>query len=126
MSAGGARAGAESRPQAAAWATVLARREKITPAAVDVTKLQRTLVTHGVMITFFNDVDMGCTARWLPALQILGTRGFFEDYDAWPHHPLDAVTAAKWAKRAGVPEDTIAGQVRGEAADRCLAAMSPS
>lgn len=70
--------------ESAAWAAVLAARKGIPVAEVNIECLQRALVEHGMMLTFFNDVDMSCRAPWLAAVQYLGTKGFFETYDARP------------------------------------------
>ena len=70
--------------ESAAWAAVLAVRDNIAPAEVSVDHLQRTLVEHGVMITFFNDFDMRTPGPWVPAVQYFGTKGEFQSYDAHP------------------------------------------
>jgi hypothetical protein len=87
--------------ESAAWAIVLAARSGIAPAVLEVERLQRHLVACGVMITFFNDVDMACSEPWMPAVQFLGTRGFFHSYDARPDAPLELVERARWAQLAG-------------------------
>ena len=101
--------------ESAAWAAVLALRNGVTPAALEVAALQRHLVSHGVMITFFNDLDMATPGDWVPALQYFGARGFFESYDAAPHRPCDAATLARWAK------DRAALAARPTRADLCRA-----
>jgi hypothetical protein len=70
--------------ESAAWAVVLAAQGNFAPAEVDMERLQRTLVESGVMITFFNDFDMGCREPWVPAVQYFGTKGEFSGYDARP------------------------------------------
>ena len=82
--------------ESAAWAIILAAREGVLPAELNVSRLQRHLVRHGVMISFFNDLDMARNETWLPAMQFLGTKGFFPDYDARPFLPLDDETARRW------------------------------
>lgn len=67
--------------ESAAWAAILARRQHIAPAALDVAALQRTLVEHGVMITFFNDCDMSDRTPAALAAQLAGARGEFPTYD---------------------------------------------
>src|SRR6185312_8037309 len=42
--------------ESAAYALALAHAERRPPALVSVPELQHTLVEHGIMITFFNDV----------------------------------------------------------------------
>jgi hypothetical protein len=74
--------------ESAAWAIVLAARENVAPANVSVEHLQRTLVEHGVMISFFNDCDMATRAPWVPAVQYFGAKGWFDSYDARPDEKL--------------------------------------
>lgn len=68
--------------EAAAWAVMVALQSGISPAEVEVTALQRTLVAHGVMITFFNDCDMATPDSWVQAVQLAGARGEYSGYDA--------------------------------------------
>jgi hypothetical protein len=68
--------------ESAAWAVVIAERNGTTPALVNVDDLQRVLVEHGVMITFFNEFDMGTPRPWVPAVQYFGAKGEFTSYDA--------------------------------------------
>jgi hypothetical protein len=75
--------------ESAAWAVILAARAGVAPAALSVAALQRALVTHGVMISFFNDVDMASPEPWLPAVQFAGARGQFSGYDALPPDPAE-------------------------------------
>lgn len=104
--------------ESAAWAVVLARQAGVQPAELDVTTLQRHLVTHGVMISFFNDGDMADSIPWMPAFQFLGTRGFFPTYDARPEEVLDPAAAAAWQRLAPqVPVSRLAGRSRKEAAE---------
>jgi hypothetical protein len=70
--------------ESAAWAVVLAARDNIAPANLSVEQLQRRLVERGVMISFFNDFDMGTREPWVPAIQYFGTKGEFTSYDARP------------------------------------------
>lgn len=87
--------------ESAAWALVLAAREQRAPADVDVDRLQRTLVEHGVMISFFNDVDMAGREPWVPAVQYFGAKGWFDSYDARPDEVLPSgLTRAVAALRA--------------------------
>ncbi len=86
--------------ESAAFAAVLALREGIAPAQLKVGRLQRHLVEHGVMISFFNDFDMSGTESWIPAMQFFGAKWFFSSYDARPQDPLDMSTAQIWASIA--------------------------
>jgi hypothetical protein len=83
--------------ESAAWALVLAVRVGCAPADLNVDALQRHLAGHGVMLSFFNDLDMSCREPWLAAVQYLGTKGFFPSYDARPTAPLTAPVARLWA-----------------------------
>lgn len=105
--------------ESAAWAIVLANREQVAAANVNLERLQRMLVERGVMISFFNDFDMGCREAWVPAVQYCGARGFFSSYDARPQELLDDATAAAWARAAGLPSDSLVGLTRGAACARC-------
>ena len=87
--------------EAAAHAVVLARQENVQPASVDVNALQMELADRRISMTFFNDVDVAGPEEWIPAIQYLGTKGFFPSYDAKPEEELDAATARAWAKGAG-------------------------
>jgi hypothetical protein len=83
--------------ESAAWVVILALRERVAPAMIDVSKLQRVLVEHGVMVSFFNDFDMAVReAPWVPAIQFLGTLGFFASYDARPDEPVTTEVADVW------------------------------
>jgi len=57
----------------------------------------RTLVHHRATLSFFNDFDTGDDKAWVPAVQYLGTKGFFNTYDARPSQPLTAEVARCWA-----------------------------
>jgi hypothetical protein len=70
--------------ESAAWGVVLAAHENLAPAEVSIDRLQRRLVERGVMISFFNDFDMGTQEPWVPAMQYFGAKGEFTSYDARP------------------------------------------
>lgn len=93
--------------ESAAIAATLAIRDGTTPAELKVARLQRHLVESGVMISFFNEFDMGTSGPWVPAVQFLGAKWFFADYDARPFDPLDRKTAAIWA---GIAADMLTGK----------------
>ena len=86
--------------EAAAHAVVLALQENVQPASVNVNGLQMELADHRIAISFFNDIDVAGPEAWIPALQFLGTKGFFPSYDAKPEKDLDAATARTWTKGA--------------------------
>lgn len=83
--------------ESAGYAAAQAVAEQRPPADIDISRLQRTLADKGVMISFFNDVDLAADEPWTAAGQYLGTRGFFRSYDARPGDPLTAATARLWA-----------------------------
>jgi len=97
--------------ESAAWAVVLALEHDVLPAALDVDHLQRHLVGRGLMLSFFNDVDMASPGDWVPAMQYLGTKGFFGSYDARPGEPLTAGLAVLWAQATAA---WMAGGARAE------------
>lgn len=82
--------------EAAAYAIVLARETGVTPAAVDADVLLRRLAKEGVMLTFFNDVEGQERAAWYPAVQYLGTQGYFGAYEARPDDTLTSPLAKAW------------------------------
>jgi hypothetical protein len=84
--------------ESAAYALVLARRDRIAPALVARETLQRTLVARGVMLTFFNDFDLAAPTPAQRAAQLLGARGYFASYDARLEANLTPEVAAVWAK----------------------------
>ena len=71
------------------------------PADLDVEALQRRLAENRVMLTFFNEFDMATDAPWVPAVQYLGTKGFFSSFHARPDDPITHAVAIIWAKAAG-------------------------
>jgi hypothetical protein len=92
--------------ESAAYALVLARQSGVAPADVSRAALQQTLVTRGVMVSFFNDFDMTAPTPAQRAAQVLGTRGFFAGYDARLDLPLTRAVAAVWARPGADPMAT--------------------
>ena len=86
--------------EAAGWALVLARRAGVAPADVDRQHLVCTLAESGVMVSFYNDVDVASREAWVAAVQYFGTQGFFAGYDARPREALGRRTAAIWLQAA--------------------------
>jgi len=84
--------------EAAAFAVVLAKRQAVSPAMLDEDTLVRLLAERRVMISFFNDVEGHANADWYPAVQYLGTQGYFDSYDAGPEAPLTPTLAKAWTK----------------------------
>ncbi len=109
--------------ESAAWAAVLAARHGTAPADLAVSDLQRTLVERGVMLTFFNDCDMARREPWVPAIQYLGTRGYFASYDARPAELLGEDEAVRWAQLARATPEHLRGRTRAAAAQILFAAI---
>lgn len=82
--------------EAAGFAAALAKREKVSVAALNPESLLRTLVEHRQLVSFFNDVKVDGPQPWIPAVQYLGTKGFFADYDARLEQPLSKAIAGQW------------------------------
>lgn len=82
--------------ESAGLAAALALKAHTTPAALDADSLVRRLAETGMMVSFFNDVDVARTDPWIAAAQYFGTKGFFHDYNARPRDPLKQSTARVW------------------------------
>ena len=87
--------------EAAGFAAALAHKTGTLPGRISPSQLQRELVENGLMISFFNDVDMKDNPRWTPAVQYLGARGFFDSYQARPDALLELESAQEWARAFG-------------------------
>ena len=87
--------------ETAGHAAALALESGVVPGDIEVEALQRRLAENRVMITFFNEFDMATDAPWVPAIQFLGSKGFFSSYDAKPYEPLSEVTGEIWARAFG-------------------------
>jgi len=85
-----------SLAESAAHLALLALERKITPAQVPADTLMRRLAERKILLTFFNDIAPHLHADWYPAVQYLGTKGFFGDYDAEPAAPLTEAVAERW------------------------------
>ena len=92
--------------ESAAYALVLAKRLRVTPAALPADRLQRLLVDRGMMITFFNDFDMASPTEEERAAEYWGAQGYFSDYDARLQRPLTPGIAAVWAHPDATPGET--------------------
>jgi hypothetical protein len=87
--------------EAAGYGAAMAVRTGRAPALLDAGELQRTLVESGVMIAFFNDLDMKTPRETAAAVQYFGARGFFASYDARPREALSTAVAREWARGFG-------------------------
>ena len=107
--------------EAAGFAVVLAQQTGVTPAEISISQLQQTLVENRVMISFFNDFDMQTDQPWVTAIQYLGTKGFFTNYDAHPDTPLTHRLAREWARTVGyLMDDNIDLKTRVAAAAQVI------
>ncbi len=84
--------------ESAAHAVALTLEDNVAPADIDVNALQRKLVESGSMISFFNEFDMATEESWVLSVQFLGTKGFFNAYDARAEEPLTVPLAGEWAR----------------------------
>jgi len=82
--------------ESAGYAASLAIKNQIPPAHVDSNKLLRLLAKKGIMLSFFNDMEGREYASWYPAIQYLGTQGFFGSYEAFPNELLTSTVAESW------------------------------
>jgi len=86
--------------ESAAHAAVLSVENEMPPSAVSADKLVKRLADRRIMVSFFNDVSVASGEAWVPAVQYLGTCGFFGSYDASPSNPVTAGLAEVWAAAA--------------------------
>jgi hypothetical protein len=100
--------------EAAGFAAALAHRKNVAPGKLSGDDLTRRLCDRRQLVTFFNDFATSDSEEWVPAVQYLGTKGFFADYDARPSHPLTVGLAKLWA-------DGFASLRRGEHDGNALA-----
>ncbi|WP_127588356.1 FAD-dependent oxidoreductase [Paenibacillus koleovorans] len=82
--------------EAAGIAAALCMIHDVSPAKLNIDLLQQTLIEKGLMLTFFNDVDMSHKTLWLSAIQYFGTKGFFPSFDANPEQPVTKSVAKEW------------------------------
>ena len=82
--------------EAAAYAVAIAKQGDLAVSEIDTDTLVRLLADRGFLLSFFNDVEGHEEADWFPAIQYLGTKGFFATYDARPSALLTDSLAAIW------------------------------
>ena len=113
--------------EAAGYAAALAKETRAQVADISVDALQRRLAENGHMLSFFNDFDMATELSWVPAVQYLGTKGYFSSYDARPDDISTEAEAEGWLEHArrtlpGMPENiSLTGLKRGDAAEKLYA-----
>lgn len=84
--------------EVAGFAAAMAKEQNVSPAKINANNLQHRLVEHGLALTFFNDVRVGDGRQQTIAHQLLGTKGFYPDYDAKPDAHLTDGVAKHWAR----------------------------
>jgi hypothetical protein len=82
--------------EAAAYAVAKAKRDGLPVAEIDADGLVRLLAEHRFLLSFFNDLEGQEDANWFPAVQYLGTQGFFGTYHAQPLDLLLVPLATAW------------------------------
>ena len=83
--------------EVAGFAAAIAKEQNVSPGQITADSLQHRLAEQGFALTFFNDVEIGNGSRRSVAMQYLGTKGFFPNYDARPDDQLTNGTAELWA-----------------------------
>lgn len=82
--------------EAAGVAAALAKKGKITPAALDADLLVRALVKRGHLVSFFSDVKVSTDDERVKAAEYFATKGFFADYNAKLDEPVSEGVAKLW------------------------------
>ncbi|WP_207592941.1 FAD-dependent oxidoreductase [Halomontanus rarus] len=106
--------------EAAGVAAARAVRTGIAPGTLDSDGLLWELAERGSTLSYFADVDVSDDGPHVAPIQFLGTKGFFDSYEARPSEPLDATTAEAWARTTA---DLLAGDL--DAAERARALPEP-
>ena len=86
--------------EAAGFAASLAIEKEMEPADLPVDELQSRLVAERSMISFFEDVHIEQETDWVPSIQYLGTKGFFDSYHARPNDHLSEALSKYWIETA--------------------------
>ncbi len=82
--------------EAAGYLLVLAKQKQLPPAKINIDRLLRLLAEQHIMISFFSDVEGREYSAWYPAIQYLGTKGYFITYEAKPEIKLTKSLADAW------------------------------
>ncbi len=113
--------------ESAAHAVVLASKHKLPVAKLPIDLLQQDLVDRGILLTFFNDLDMSENSPEVSAIQYLGTKGFFSSYNAFPKDELSKGLAEIWIAAAeGLRQGTNDPQKTAKAVRAAQAQVSES
>ena len=112
--------------ESAAYAADLALETGVSPSDIDSDALLRRLAEGRVMITFFNDLDLGDDDPRVPAAQYFGTKGFFSSYDANLDEPLTEGVRSVWeAGLQQLRDDTLEPMRLAERVHRAELQASP-
>lgn len=110
--------------EAAGAAATIALAHNLPARSVPIANLQRDLVAHGAMLVYFRDVTPDDPA--FAALQFLGVRGAFPDWEAKLDDPVTAAEWEHWAGIAGVTAQVPPATTnRREALVRLSASLAP-
>lgn len=82
--------------EAAGLAAALSQQRGTTPARLDPELLVKALVERRQLVSFFNDIKVDAEDDRIPAVQYLGTKGFFADYDARLDEPASESVIRLW------------------------------
>jgi len=82
--------------EVAGYIAFIAVSRNVAPTEIDSDFLIRLLARERIMISFFNDVEGREYSQWYPAIQYLGTKGFFGTYTAFPNEKLSVELANEW------------------------------
>jgi hypothetical protein len=82
--------------EVAGYIAAIAVSRNVAPTEIDSDSLIRRLARERIMISFFNDVEGREYSKWYPAIQYLGTKGFFGSYMALPNDKLTVILADEW------------------------------
>ena len=69
------------------------------PSEIEPDPLIKLLADRRFLLSFFNDIEGEEESPWYPAIQYMGTKGFFTDYYARPADGLTKDLALLWAER---------------------------
>lgn len=84
--------------EVAGYIASIAVSRNVAPTEIDSEFLIRLLARERIMISFFNDVEGREYSNWYPAIQYLGTKGFFGTYMALPNEKLTVKLADEWLR----------------------------
>ncbi|MEZ6047562.1 MAG: FAD-dependent oxidoreductase [Planctomycetaceae bacterium] len=82
--------------EAAGIAFAMSRSAGNKPAEIDTRQLVSELANRRFLLTFFNDIEGKSQTEWYPAIQYLGTQGYFSTYHALPEAFISSRLADQW------------------------------